>query len=107
MKSEKVRQQRVSAMRVVLKARGYGYGLPDDDAGREYLWDLLLQISLNPYDPERKMRNEISVNAKWMKEEETTEIINRIKALHYRQKICHRRARLASGGGSQARNGSD
>jgi len=46
-----------------------GLELPDDDAGREYLYELLLPVSLGP-EPDLKMANIIETWADWMNVDE-------------------------------------
>lgn len=62
---EPLRRVRVGDMRKLLRHR-YGHQLPDDDAGRDDLRDLLILHSLAPRDAVRKMRNEIEIMAPWM-----------------------------------------
>ena len=64
------RRVRLGQVKAVLRMRGHGYVLPDDDAGREYLYELLLLHSLHPTHPVEQMRNEIEVSAPWMSEQE-------------------------------------
>lgn len=56
-KSETMRRLRLGDVQKVLQHR-YGHTLPDDDAGREDLRELLLPISLGP-EAGRKMENAI------------------------------------------------
>ena len=58
----------------------YGHTLPDDDAGREDLFELLLSISLGP-EGERKMANAIEVSAPWMGADETGQLIDQINRI--------------------------
>jgi hypothetical protein len=68
--------------------------LPDDDAGREYLKELLLPISLGPneacrrsggkvgmWTPTDKMRREIELWAPWMSEDEADELLDEINRM--------------------------
>jgi hypothetical protein len=55
----------------------YGYKLPDDDAGREDLYELLLNVSLGD-GADRKMRNAIATWAPWMSGEEASGLIDLI-----------------------------
>jgi hypothetical protein len=80
-KSEIIRRLRLGNLRGLLRAR-CGHTLPDDDAGREYLWELLLPISLGP-EPDLKMANTIEVHAPWMKTKEATEMNDQIKRLRW------------------------
>ena len=81
-KSEIIRRLRLGNLRSLLRAR-CGHTLPDDDAGREYLWELLLPVSLAPEEHERKMANAIQTWAPWMKMEEATEMSDQIKRLRF------------------------
>jgi len=47
-KSEMIRRLRLGDLRRLLRDRN-GAVLPDDDAGREYLLELLLPISVGPH----------------------------------------------------------
>jgi hypothetical protein len=79
------RRVRVGQLRRLLLDR-CGPVLPDDDAGREYLKQLLLPISLGPYEagrgqgrvqiwgPTDKMRREIEIRAPWMSENEARDL---------------------------------
>jgi hypothetical protein len=75
-KPETMRRLRLGDLRKLFRQR-YGPTLPDDDAGREDLIQLLLPISLGP-TPEKIMRNAIEVAAPWMKAEEAQQLIGRI-----------------------------
>jgi hypothetical protein len=55
-------------------------GLPDDDAGREYLTEWLLPISLG-MDASRKMAALIKGEAAWMPVNEATALIERVLSL--------------------------
>lgn len=72
--AETLRRLRVGDIRGVLRAR-YGPILPDDDAGREDLRELLLPVSLAPFEASRKMRNMVEVLAPWMADTEATALI--------------------------------
>jgi hypothetical protein len=63
-KDETIRRLRLGNIKTLLRSR-CGYELPDDDAGREYLYELLLPISLGP-EPDLKMENVMGVWAPWM-----------------------------------------
>jgi hypothetical protein len=78
---------------MLLRDRCRGSVLPDDDAGREYLFELLLPISLGPYEairrpgaigiwgPTDRMRHEIEEWAPWMSEDEARELRLEINAM--------------------------
>jgi hypothetical protein len=67
-KAEMLRRVRLGNVRKLLRDR-CGYVLPDDDAGREYLFELLLPISIGPH-AEIKIEKTIEVWAPWMTAEE-------------------------------------
>ena len=50
--------------------RRYGLALPDDDAGRDDLVDLLCVVSLATTEVAKKMANAVEINAPWMGEDE-------------------------------------
>jgi hypothetical protein len=76
-KTEIIRRLRLGNLRSLIRAR-CGHTLPDDDAGREYLWELLLTISLGA-EADRKIKNAIEVTAPWMSRKEATEMSDQIK----------------------------
>ena len=76
-KYETMRRLRVGDLRRLLNRR-YGLSLPNDDAGREDLWELLLAISLGT-DPRQKMLNAIGLWAPWMPEDEIDALIEGIE----------------------------
>jgi hypothetical protein len=75
--SETRRKMRLRDLRRILRDRN-GATLPDDDAGREYLIELLRPISIGPH-ADIKMRNAIEVWAPWMAEDEAQELIDDIR----------------------------
>src|SRR5215469_9936874 len=74
--SEMIRRLRLANLRKLLRDRN-GPILPDDDAGREYLFELLLPISVGPH-ADIKMPNAIEVWAPWMDKKEAGAIIDQI-----------------------------
>jgi hypothetical protein len=66
-------------MRNYLRSR-YGHELPDDDAGRQDLFELLLPISVGP-NAELKMPKAIEIWAPWMNSGEAAELIDRISCM--------------------------
>jgi len=84
------RRLRLGELRKLTRDRCRGSVLPDDDAGREYLKELLLPISLGPYEairrpgaiqvwgPTERMRQEIEQWAPWMSEDEAQELLEEI-----------------------------
>jgi hypothetical protein len=75
-KSETMRRLRLGDVQKVLRQR-YGHTLPDDDAGREDLRELLLPISLGQ-EAGRKMENAVQVWAPWMNAAEAGQLMDEI-----------------------------
>src|SRR5262249_53796594 len=91
-KGERMRRLRLGDLRRLFRDRCRGSVLPDDDAGREYLVELLLPISLGPneavkrarveiWGPPDRMRREIELWAPWMSENEARELRLDINAM--------------------------
>ncbi len=78
-KQEMLRRLRLGDIRRLFRKR-YGHTLPDDDAGREDLRELLLPISLGS-EAGRKMENAVAVWAPWMAPDEATALIDDINLL--------------------------
>lgn len=74
-KEETLRRRRLGDLQRLYRHRYGRTLLPDDDAGREDLRELLLIASL-AYNPERTMRNTIGNWAPWMDKEEATQMID-------------------------------
>jgi hypothetical protein len=72
-KTEIMRCLRLGNLRTLLRAR-CGHTLPDDDAGREYLWELLLPVSLSR-EAEHKLHNIIDIWAPWLNVDERFHLI--------------------------------
>jgi hypothetical protein len=75
-KSEILRRLRLGNLRSLFRDR-YGPILPDDDAGREDLRELLLPISVGP-NANLKMPKAIEVWAPWMQQDEAEALIEDI-----------------------------
>ena len=86
---ERFRRVRLGQVRKVLRLR-YGNILPDDDAGREELFELLLLQSLHPTHPEERMRGEIAVWAPWMSEQEGQGMVNNVVRLPVRWRMANK-----------------
>jgi hypothetical protein len=71
-----IRRLRLGNLRKLFRDR-YGSTLPDDDAGREDLHELLLPISIGPH-ADIKMPNAIEVWAPWMQPQEAGRLIDQI-----------------------------
>jgi hypothetical protein len=89
-KSETLRRLKLGDLRRLLRIR-CGHTLPDDDAGREYLWELLLPISLAA-EANLKMTNAVEVHAPWMKSKEATGMKDQIRRLQWYLRISTPRA---------------
>jgi hypothetical protein len=74
--SERIRRLRLGDLRRLFWER-YGPRLPDDDAGREDLRELLLAISTGP-NADIKVAKAIEVWAEWMSKTEAQELIDDI-----------------------------
>jgi hypothetical protein len=75
---EILRRLRVGDVKRHLRYR-YGATLPDDDAGREDLFELLLPVSLRPKSPTRIVANLIETWAPWMSHAEASQLIELIE----------------------------
>jgi hypothetical protein len=73
---ETIRRLRLGDVQKVLRSR-YGHTLPDDDAGREDLHEMLLPISLGD-GADRKMHHAIDLWAPWMDADERLALIDRV-----------------------------
>jgi hypothetical protein len=78
-KDDIIRCLRLGQIRRLCRAR-CGHVLPDDDAGREYLYEILLPTSFGP-NADIKMPKAIEVWAPWMGKAEAAELIDRINQM--------------------------
>jgi len=87
-----LRRFRLGDLRKLFRDRCHGSVLPDDDAGREYLKELLLPIWIGPcravgrpiitvWGPVERMRHEIERWAPWMQEDEAHELIDEVEQM--------------------------
>jgi hypothetical protein len=83
--SEMIRRLRLGNLRTLFRNR-YGAILPDDDAGREDIRELLLPISVGP-NAEIKMRKAMEVWSPWLPLAEAAQLIDQIN----RTPIYHRK----------------
>jgi hypothetical protein len=90
-KADGFRRARLGQVRCVLRRR-YGDTLPDDDAGRDDLHELLLLNSLHPTHPVEQMWCEIEVWAPWMSEEEGSEMIDNVLKLPVQRRWRNKKA---------------
>jgi hypothetical protein len=72
---ERFRRCRLGELRRLFRDRYDGPILPDDDAGREDLRELLLLASM-AFNPERTMRNVLGQAAPWMATEDAQQLID-------------------------------
>jgi hypothetical protein len=84
-KDETIRRLRLGNLRTLFRNR-YGAVLPDDDAGREDMRELLLPVSIGP-NADIKMPKTIEVWAPWMGSAEAEHLIDQIN----RTPIYHRK----------------
>jgi len=80
-KWENIRRLRYGALVRLLRHRWGKFGLPDDDVGREDLWELLTNVSLARFGVEKKMKCILEEWAPWMQPDEAAAIIDHIKML--------------------------
>ena len=90
--SEMIRRLRLGDLRKLFRDR-WGPVLPDDDAGREDLRELLLPISIGPYEairnpgaiklrsPTDRMFREIELSAPWMQKDEAQALVDEINQM--------------------------
>ena len=76
-KAETIRRLRQGNMIRLCRHR-YGTELPDDDAGRDSLFDLLCIASLATVDPVRKMANLIEVQTPWVSDTDCTAMVDAV-----------------------------
>ena len=79
-KWETVRRLRYGALVKLFRHR-WGYELPDDDAGRGDLWELVTNVSLAVGSPEKKMKFVIETWAPWMDAKEAAMMIEHVNRL--------------------------
>ena len=79
-KWETVRRLRFGALVKLFRYR-WGYVLPDDDAGRGDLWELVTNVSLAPAAADKKIRCVIETWAPWMQADEAAAMVSHVKKL--------------------------
>jgi hypothetical protein len=79
-KWETVRRLRCGDLMKLFRHR-WGTELPDDDAGREDLFELLLNISQAPAAVGKKMAHAIAIWAPWMSREEADHLVEHVQRL--------------------------
>ena len=85
-KWETVRRLRYGDVLKLIRYRYGANGVPDDDAGRPDLMELLYLASMAPAAAEEKVRNTIELYAPWMQTDEAEELIQHLSLTpHYRK----------------------
>jgi hypothetical protein len=79
-KWETIRRLRYGALVKLFRHR-WGYVLPDDDAGRGDLWELVTNVSLAPVASDKKVRSIIETWAPWMRSKEADELVEHVGRL--------------------------
>jgi hypothetical protein len=79
-KWETVRRLRYGALIKLFRHR-WGYVLPDDDAGRGDLWELVTNVSLAVGAPEKKIAFIIETWEPWMQPDEAAAMVEHVKML--------------------------
>jgi hypothetical protein len=89
-KDETIRRLRLGNLRTLFRNR-YGAALPDDDAGREDMRELLLPVSISP-NADIKMAKMIEVWAPWMDSAEAQQLIEQINCtpIYHRKPTAER-----------------
>jgi hypothetical protein len=80
LKIDTLRCLRYGALVKLLRLR-CGQQLPDDDAGREYLWELMCIASLASRAADKKLAHVLELWAPWMDAEEAEMMVEHIQAL--------------------------
>ena len=86
-KWETVRRLRYGDVLKLIRHRYGTSGVPDDDAGRPDLMELLYLASMAPASPEKKIRNNIELHAPWMQAEEIEALIRHLDLTPHYQKV--------------------
>lgn len=91
--SEMIRRLLLGELRRLFRDRCRGPILTDDDAGRDYLRELLLPVSIGPHEairrpgaiklwsPTDRMRREIELSAPWMPQDEAQALVDDINQM--------------------------
>jgi hypothetical protein len=79
-KAELIRRLRLNALLRLFRHR-WGKVLPDDDAGRGDLWELVCNASLAQSGADKKMRHVVELWAPWMGPDEVPEYIDHVSRL--------------------------
>jgi hypothetical protein len=86
-KWETVRRLRYGDVLKLIRYRYGANGVPDDDAGRPDLMELLYLASMAPAGAEKKVRNNIELYAPWMQTDEVEALIQHLSLTPHYQKL--------------------
>jgi hypothetical protein len=86
-KWETVRRLRYGDVLKLIRDRYGANGVPDDDAGRPDLMELLYLASMAPAGAEKKVRNNIELYAPWMQTDEVEALIQHLSLTPHYQKV--------------------
>ena len=86
-KWETVRRLRYGDLLKLIRYRYGANGVPDDDAGRPDLMELLYLASMAPAGAEKKVRNNIELYAPWMQTDEVEPLIQHLSLTPHYQKV--------------------
>lgn len=86
-KWETVRRLRYGDVLKLIRYRYGANGVPDDDAGRPDLMELLYLASMAPAGAEKKVRNNIELYASWMQTDEVEALIQHLNLTPHYQKL--------------------
>jgi hypothetical protein len=86
-KWETVRRLRYGDVLKLIRYRYGANGVPDDDAGRPDLMELLYLASMASAGAEKKVRNNIELYAPWMQADEAEALIQHLSVTPHYQKV--------------------
>jgi hypothetical protein len=86
-KWETVRRLRYGDLLKLIRYRYGANGVPDDDAGRPDLMELLYLASMAPAGAEKKVRNNIELYAPWMQTDEVEALVQHLSLTPHYQKV--------------------
>jgi len=84
---ETVRRLRYGDVLKLIRYRYGANGVPDDDAGRPDLMELLYLASMAPAGAEKKVRNNIELYALWMQTDEIEALVQHLNLTPHYQKV--------------------
>ena len=86
-KWETIRRLRYGDVLKLIRHRYGANGVPDDDAGRPDLMELLFLASMAPTGAEKKVRNNIELYAPWMQADEVEALIQHFAVTPHYEKL--------------------